>query len=91
MDKGKERLKELEDKVDDLSKYEQDFLLWCLLQNYINDCENELEKNTKLTGLGGEEIIREPKTRSEYATMIMLNNHARVAKEIRDVLAYSLW
>lgn len=66
---------EIAELIDLYSEEDKAFMLWYLLQTYINDTETQLPK-IDITNA------------TTYAVSEMMRNHIKVAKEMREVLYY---
>ena len=70
---------DISDMLDDYSESDRAFMLWLLLQDYINGVEEE-QKNYE----------ENKATVRDYALQVMLRKHKTVAEEMRDIL-YFQW
>jgi hypothetical protein len=68
---------DISDMLDDYSEDDRAFMLWLLLQDYINSIEEE-QKN----------YDESKATVRDYALQVMLGKHKTVAEEMREVLYY---
>ena len=69
---------EIANEIDTYSEGDQAFILWYLLQDYINDAEEKL-KSDDIDDYSGVK---------EYALDCMIREHIKVAKQMREVLFY---
>lgn len=69
--------RELDNLLEEFSETDRAFMLWILLQDYIDDCEKEdneyYDSNTDV---------------SRYALHEMLRTHKLVAEQMRNILYY---
>lgn len=70
-------LTDLSDMLDDYSEEDRAFMLWLLLQDYINSIEEEQK-----------DYDESKATVRDYALQVMLGKHKTVAEEMREVLYY---
>lgn len=74
-----ETFEELDVKLDRLSDTARKFILYRLLRDYEDDLKNESYD------------LGSPQTYTQYAVKKMVQDHARVVKEIADVLNYEIF
>ena len=67
----------IDDMLDDYSESDRAFMLWDLLQDYIEDIDKEMYSYNENTA-----------TVKEYAMYQMFRTHKIVAEQMRDILYY---
>ena len=67
----------IDDMLDDYSESDRAFMLWDLLQDYIEDIDKEMYSYNENTA-----------TISEYALHQMFRTHKIVVEQMRDILYY---
>lgn len=77
MDLQQMHFTDISDMLDDYSENDRAFMLWLLLQDYINSIEEEQK-----------DYDESKTTVKDYALHVMLKNHRMVAREMREVLYY---
>lgn len=77
MDLQQMHFTDISDMLDDYSENDRAFMLWLLLQDYINSIEEEQK-----------DYDESKATVKDYALQVMLKNHRMVAREMREVLYY---
>lgn len=77
MDLQQMHFTDISDMLDDYSENDRAFMLWLLLQDYINSIEEEQE-----------DYDESKASVKDYALQVMLKNHRMVAREMREVLYY---
>lgn len=68
---------DISDMLEDYSESDRAFMMWILLQDYINSIEEEQKKYNE-----NKATVR------DYAYQVFLNKHKIVAEEMREVLYY---
>lgn len=71
---------EITEEIDKYAKTDRSFILWYLLEEYIEDAEKEL---------GNLPVVKE--TKQDYAVALMCERQIKEAEEIRDILFYEIW
>lgn len=67
------------EQIEEFDDEQKKFILWILLQDYGEATEN------------GAKMLNDPKSVEEFAVYRMMMNHAKIAKEIAEVISFEIF